>query len=121
MHTFDCTFNGSSIHARHSYHQICLGRASREAGAKGPAIFSADSRFMAYSDITDMLNHSHVELLKIDIEGMSCFLRQVFRGHATGLSLACFLLLQVSSLMSSQVTGRRGRWGTILTVPFFIR
>lgn len=46
------TFDGSSIDPRHSYHKLCVGTAPGRTD------------FKMYDEITAMLGHSHVELLK---------------------------------------------------------
>eukprot|EP00879_Flechtneria_rotunda_P001331 GHRR01001481.1.p1 GENE.GHRR01001481.1~~GHRR01001481.1.p1 ORF type:complete len:390 (+),score=80.39 GHRR01001481.1:272-1441(+) len=57
IHTFDCTYNGESIHPRHIYHKVCVGRAG--------------ANFRTWEEITHMLGHHHkgVDVAKIDIEG----------------------------------------------------
>lgn len=61
IHTFDCTYNGSSIGPRHTYHKWCVASANTVA-AKGPT-------YRTWSNITLSLGHKHVDLLKIDIDG----------------------------------------------------
>ncbi|KAL4424082.1 hypothetical protein ABPG75_001383 [Micractinium tetrahymenae] len=66
VHTFDCTWNGSSIHPdRHTYHKICLGDRSelRESEHHGPMLFKT------LPDIVKMLGYRSIDLLKVDIEG----------------------------------------------------
>ncbi|KAI8477200.1 MAG: methyltransferase domain-containing protein [Monoraphidium minutum] len=56
IHTFDCTYDGASIHPRHHYHKTCLG-------------FPTQPLFEDYASITQRLGHTVVDFLKIDIEG----------------------------------------------------
>ena len=57
IHTFDCTYNGKSLHTRHTYHKTCVGPPST-----GPL-------FKSYDAILKELGHSSVDFLKIDIGG----------------------------------------------------
>lgn len=64
--TFDCTIDGrvpADIKDRVAYHKICLG-TDTAAGAKG-----SDQTFLRLSEIMQMLDHNHITLLKMDIEG----------------------------------------------------
>lgn len=54
IHTFDCTFEGKSIHPeRHTYHQWCFGNGA--------------GRYRTWSNITQTLGHDYIDLLKMDI------------------------------------------------------
>eukprot|EP00878_Enallax_costatus_P019727 GHUV01020820.1.p1 GENE.GHUV01020820.1~~GHUV01020820.1.p1 ORF type:complete len:260 (+),score=54.85 GHUV01020820.1:230-1009(+) len=56
VHTFDCTYDGTSIDPeRHKYHKTCVGRA-------GPL-------FKTWEQITHELGHKVIDVAKIDIEG----------------------------------------------------
>lgn len=65
IYTFDCTFEGSSIHPRHTYYKWCIGNP-------GLGILSGLT-FKTWDDVTlTELHHDYVNLLKIDIEGTLC-------------------------------------------------
>lgn len=65
MHTFDCTPPvGKSIDPRHHYHEICVGSAAGEDASN-----EKYTNFMSWEAITEMLGHTSVDYLKIDIEG----------------------------------------------------
>lgn len=53
IHTFDCTFDGADLHPRHKYHKTCIGN-----GLNG---------YQTWSNVTQGLGHSKVDLLKMDI------------------------------------------------------
>jgi hypothetical protein len=58
VHTFDCTYNGSSIHpGRHHYHKWCLGDGT--------------GQYRTWANITQSLGHQQVDLLKMDIGVLS--------------------------------------------------
>lgn len=59
VYTFDCTFNGTSIHPRHQYVQMCIGS---QAGA------DTFSNVMSYREILQQYSHERVEVVKLDIE-----------------------------------------------------
>lgn len=60
IHTFDCTFaNGKSIHPRHFFHKLCISGNPKETLPN----------FKTYGEITRMLDHTEIALLKMDIEG----------------------------------------------------
>lgn len=62
VHTFECTHGGISLdRKRHTYHQVCLGRAP-----KGMATLRIFERFQT---ITERLGHPKIHIMKIDIEG----------------------------------------------------
>ncbi|KAL4855480.1 Initiation-specific alpha-1 [Chlorella vulgaris] len=87
VHTFDCTYNGSSIdNRRHSYHQICVGRETETRSSATGSL-----QFMSLADITQMLGHSKVDLLKMDIEG---FEYEVMSG--LDLKTSCAFPMQIS-------------------------
>lgn len=56
VHTYDCTYDGSSRHERHKYFKECIG-----AGKK--------PNFITYADSVARSGFPGVDLLKIDIEG----------------------------------------------------
>eukprot|EP00877_Chromochloris_zofingiensis_P010958 jgi/Chrzof1/6115/Cz17g10100.t1 len=56
VHTFDCTYNGTSQHPRHVYHKLCIGNVPRPD-------------YQSLKNVTRNLGHSRLELLKVDIEG----------------------------------------------------
>jgi FkbM family methyltransferase len=62
LHTFDCTYEGSSIlPGRHFYYQWCIGN---------PGLgITTGLTFKSWDQVTRELNHDYVNLLKIDIEG----------------------------------------------------
>ena len=60
IHTFDCTFNGSSIDKRHTYHEKCLGSAERA---------QTDERFTTLAAAAAGVGVVKINLLKIDVEG----------------------------------------------------
>ena len=65
--TFDCTFAGNSLGPRHQYHKASTKpKVGTNMGLAGQ---QTDLEFKSYSDITKMLKHTKVDLLKIDIEG----------------------------------------------------
>ncbi|KAI3432632.1 hypothetical protein D9Q98_004178 [Chlorella vulgaris] len=87
VHTFDCTYNGSSINnERHSYHKICVGRSTETRSSATGSL-----QFMSLADITQMLGHSKVDLLKMDIEG---FEYEVMSG--LDLKSSCAFPMQIS-------------------------
>jgi hypothetical protein len=55
VHTFDCTYDGKSQGPRHSYYKWCVGDQKN------------GSNFRSWANITATLNHSKVDVLKIDI------------------------------------------------------
>jgi hypothetical protein len=60
--TFDCTVNGevpAAIEDRVTFIPFCVGSSSQ----------NADPNFKSLKDLMLMLNHSHITLLKADIEG----------------------------------------------------
>eukprot|EP00775_Hariotina_reticulata_P009669 gene9669-9828_t len=59
VHTFDCTYKGASRHARHFYHEWCVGQPDDNTGRK----------FRTWANITSSLGHNTVDILKMDIEG----------------------------------------------------
>lgn len=63
VHTFDCTYPGTSLdsNTRHFYHKMCIGSA-RVAAAK------SDS-FVTLSGALKLMRASKIDLLKMDIEG----------------------------------------------------
>jgi hypothetical protein len=61
IHTMDCTYNGTSQGPRHSYHKWCVASAAT-AAKRGPPYFS-------WSQITEKLGHTIVDILKIDVDG----------------------------------------------------
>lgn len=56
VHTFDCTFSGTSLEPRHHYHKLCIGR-------------SKDTDFVTLDEAVAMVGASTLDLLKMDIEG----------------------------------------------------
>ncbi len=54
--TFDCTYDGTSIHSRHRYEKLCLGK-------------KVHRDFRTWREVTATLGHTRVDLLKVDIEG----------------------------------------------------
>jgi hypothetical protein len=85
VHTFDCTYDGKDLPefaGRHHYHKTCVGHPS----GTGSASNANSSLFMTYPAILAQLGHSHVDLLKIDIEGGSWHGEQ--RHHPNGGSWA---------------------------------
>ena len=70
VHTFDCTIDGNSMHARHVYHPWCIGPETTAAGAGGAARHGGPSPvFKTWSMVLRELNHTKVHVLKVDIEG----------------------------------------------------
>jgi hypothetical protein len=61
VHTLDCTYNGTSQDPRHTYHKWCVASAAT-AAARGPPYYS-------WSQITQKLGHTRIDILKIDIDG----------------------------------------------------
>lgn len=56
VHTYDCTYNGTSIHpGRHTYHKVCIGQGG--------------DRFKTWKDVATDWGHQHVAVAKVDIEG----------------------------------------------------
>eukprot|EP00798_Chlamydomonas_sp_ICE-L_P006840 gene6840-30816_t len=59
--TFDCTVaQGKTLSENHQFHKICIGQ-SAQAGA--------GANFKSLTEVTQMLNHPKIDVLKIDIEG----------------------------------------------------
>jgi hypothetical protein len=56
VHTFDCTYPGTSLGARHHYHKQCIGK-------------SPDNNFVTLDKAVAMAGASTLDLLKMDIEG----------------------------------------------------
>lgn len=83
VHTFDCTVEGKSLGPRHFYHKICVGQAG------GPEDPQEKKDFMTFDGITAMLNHTRVDLLKIDIEGWEFDV-------LSGFKPSCSLPLQIA-------------------------
>jgi hypothetical protein len=55
VHTFDCTVDGRSINpSRHTFHKWCIG---------------TKNGYRTWCNITESLGHTHVDILKMDIEG----------------------------------------------------
>jgi len=71
VHTFDCTSEAPKAYMpRHAFHKVCLGDA-------------VDATHGTLASITAGLRHSHISLLKMDIEGgefsvFAAFHRAVF-------------------------------------------
>lgn len=66
IHTFDCTYNGTALPnsgGRHHYHKTCVGQPTSAFAKAKPDMFKT------YDAIMASLNHTRVDLLKIDIEG----------------------------------------------------
>eukprot|EP00775_Hariotina_reticulata_P005574 gene5574-5811_t len=56
IHTFDCTYNGSSQHpSRHFYHNWCVGP-------------ERNPKYRNWSNITQTLRHASVDVVKVQIE-----------------------------------------------------
>lgn len=81
MHTFDCTYKGASRHARHFYHEWCVGQPDDNTRRK----------FRTWANITSSLGHKSVDLLKMDIEGAEysvlgeLHISAAIRGIASGM------------------------------------
>jgi hypothetical protein len=80
IHTFDCTYNGTSKDPRHSYHKWCIG-GSTEPG------------FRTWANITAELQHSKVDLLKMDI-GKSHTVQERLHGWQEGVGSAASCALR---------------------------
>ncbi|GBF97879.1 hypothetical protein Rsub_10234 [Raphidocelis subcapitata] len=68
VHSFDCTFNGSSIQpARHYYHKVCLGQPPSDPEPSG----ARASDFKSLEGAMEWLGHEgmRIDVLKVDIEG----------------------------------------------------
>jgi hypothetical protein len=56
IHTFDCTYNGSSQHpSRHFYHKWCVGS-------------ERNPKYRNWSNITRTLGHTSIDVVKVQIE-----------------------------------------------------
>ena len=77
IHTFDCTHDPVvALHPRITYHKICLGDDS------------ADGRYRSLSSIAASLGHTHISLLKMDIEGFEyAVVESLFRQSASAAHL----------------------------------
>ncbi|KAL4425792.1 hypothetical protein ABPG75_009808 [Micractinium tetrahymenae] len=102
VHSFDCTYDGADLpgyKGRHRYHKICVGQAGSGAAVAGDAVF------MTYPAILAMLNHTRVDLLKIDVEG---FEMDVFSGWKPACQLPMQIAMEVhySRLYASDMNPR---------------
>jgi len=79
VHTFDCTYSGvvqpgyDLDPARFTYHKWCLGRPKvngREGASETNYKPVEGGEYLEYAEVVSRLNHSRVDVLKIDIEGM---------------------------------------------------
>ena len=76
IHTYDCTIPAPQPIERMTFHQICLGDASKlqkfmhpyNAQKENP-IFNNASLFQSFNKILEDNKHSEVHILKMDIEG----------------------------------------------------
>lgn len=53
VYTFDCTYDGKSIHARHRYFKWCIRDGT--------------GQYQTWANVTKTLGHERVDLLKMDI------------------------------------------------------
>lgn len=60
IYTFDCTYDGISLGARHKYIKKCIGSMEKEG---------SDPRFITLSNAVREVGVNKINLLKIDIEG----------------------------------------------------
>ena len=67
VHTFDCTYDGADLPGsggRHRYHKTCVGQAGGAGGTASP-----ETTYVTFEELLASMGHSHVDLLKLDIEG----------------------------------------------------
>lgn len=70
VHTFDCTkpYERKSTN-RHTLHLTCLGDKGSVAGKLSAEVNALGGKIEVLEDVMKELRHTHVDLLKIDIEG----------------------------------------------------
>jgi hypothetical protein len=95
IHTYDCTvplpFNSRK---RLTYHHICMGEAlplqmfiHPNAGKQGNDVFKNVSLFKRLNQIVQDNNHTHVDILKMDIEGGEYSVISYMLRHPTEVTL----------------------------------
>lgn len=87
LHTFDCTSSKpTDLHPRIHFHSVCIGGEDSSSGETG-------RKYRSLQGIARELGHTHIDLIKMDIEGHEYnVVESIFRGIADGAAASLAVL-----------------------------